>query len=66
MAETEITHGILTFAHQLAEGADESAIGLAQRQRWIDEEGRATREGRALFVALGDQRGTRSVIRNVL
>lgn len=66
MADT-VSHGILSFAQQLATGGGEHcALSLARSRRWLDEQGRATREGRMLFDALIDQRHTRTALRFVV
>ena len=57
---------ILAFENYLTqEGFGPEGLRAAQARGWLDEDGRATQDGRDLCRALATQRDTRSVLRNV-
>ena len=60
--DAEVTRRILSVAHHLV-GPDPE--GSARVRRWVDDEGRPTGEGRELVKALGEQRATRTAVRNL-
>ena len=60
--DAEVTRRILSVAHHLV-GPDPE--GSARVRRWVDESGRPTGEGRELVKALGEQRSTRTAVRNL-
>ena len=55
---------ILSFATHL-EDPRSDPHRKARDRRWLDESGRATRDGIALVSALVDQTGTRTSFRNI-
>jgi hypothetical protein len=64
VSDTTISRSIIQISHQLAHGrAGCCGVSLARTNRWLDDQGRATPEGRALVEALVGQRETRTIYR---
>ena len=66
MSDEAICQLILAFENHISQtGFGEAAVCSARSRGWIDENGRATDEGKRLCLALASQVETRSAFRNV-
>lgn len=66
MDENAIRQLILVIENHVSQaGFGEEAVRSAQARGWLDTDGRATDEGKRLFLAVASQVGTRSALRNL-
>jgi hypothetical protein len=67
MDESTLLQVILVIENYLSHlGFGSEGVRAAQARGWVDQSGRATEEGKQLVLAIADQVGTRSALRNLV